>query len=534
MGFQANRDSIGETVPPGETLFDQLSKKAHERILIKVGNPALTSHRGFWKPSDREDEDWRRQISRYIEAVKFRTLEALGGDPSAKVTDRPSPPVDIAPGKSTLLAIQVNGLEISIIFEMFDEFFSQMVVTDFAAIPLDSPRSAKFTGNAVADHHLHTLHQAFVSVETSIAKRFTAAQRRRANGDPIEHGREDPSDKKMLDASRAISIAWQSLYNLMFYDGEIVRNELLFADFIGLSLGIDIGDPYLGRKDIHDISPRPKGKMEWKAAEPLPAKTEASLGNNIRPRHRFEREEILNALTDAVWSAASHLNPFYITDRRKFDEMSRDEELEWRQQSFSTINRSRSLYVTSLGGARPNPAKGVRYPLSYILLSPHRATWQIGRITDRIHSLGLFRLAALRQFDEIQETNDAVRGIIKDLENDGSKPIDVIERKFRHICRKRFEDEVSIIGYNGRIITFGFFARLQRTSNSVGSKGTRHTTNSSARSWVQNSWRSRARPIGSHMWRAFLRPRRICEMASRSDFSQSLQFLSRFPLQSPP
>jgi len=144
-----------------------------------------------------------------------------------------------------------------------------------------------------------------------------------------------------------------------------------------------------------------------------------------------------------------------VTDQATFENSPGAFRTSWRDHSFSTINRNRSLYTTSMGGARPDRAHGVRYPLSYILLSPHRARWQIGRITDRIHSLGLLRLAVLREFDDIHATNDEVREAIRRLENRRSFRIHWTERQFRKTCSARFGRE-------------GFHYRLQWANHYLG------------------------------------------------------------------
>ena len=448
--------------PAKPTLFDTLNARTHERIGIRVGNPAVTVHRGFWRPksspdhgadyddgdhrdSDRSDDCWLASIDSYVKEIETSIADYLreSGLPVV-LNSLPNPRPEPAKGKSFLLSFDVGPIAVTIMFDLFEEFFSQLVVIDFSSCATsDDGSDADTAREPVLDANLSAIHTALLEVENTIVRRLDESWQRRVNKRPTTRAEKKYGEARMADISRDISLEWDEIKSVFFPDfPAISKADRLFADFFGFSLGIDVAQ-FLNDPPLKNPS-----------AARLPTKTAASLGDNIRPTQRLKNKQLLMSLADAVWTAATHLNPFYITDRERFDPSQ--VEVSQRELSFSTINRYRSLYVTSMGGAKPDPEHGVRYPLSYILLSPHRAQWQIGRITDRIHTLGLFRLATLRQFEAIHSTNDRLREIIGKFDAENHDRLPQVEKQYREILREEFRQD----GYSYRLQWSQYYRRI--------------------------------------------------------------------------
>jgi hypothetical protein len=71
--------------------------------------------------------------------------------------------------------------------------------------------------------------------------------------------------------------------------------------------------------------------------------------------------------------------------------------------TVSQMLKGRAMYVTALGPQPPTEIDGRRFPLCYFVYTYTLNGWQIGRLVDRINSLGTVRLAALIQLEQLRE-----------------------------------------------------------------------------------------------------------------------------------
>jgi hypothetical protein len=403
-------------------MFETLNSYSHMRGTVNIGNPAIIWHRAYWRPPNLPDEDWHRLVNEYI-AQTFGRLHEQGrsnltASSGGRVDIRATRSGRTGPIGTDLSAFYVSfesaSANITIVFEKFDEFWSIKTIVDFSKVTDES---------ALSLGCFQDIYRALVACEQVIVDGFNAAGIEPPP--PHDPGVRHQMDETVKQASLRISAALYTLTEELFPHpdahedlGKVIAMQDLFAHFIGFSLGLD---------------------NQKARAERLDAAPEKRIVSRVSPKRFFSRNaEKLGNLVDAIWPVAKWLNPIVsFNDHGAFsspDPTLDDDQLK-REFTISRLNRGRAIYMTSLGGIQSPPQRNIYFPLSYLLVSPHKASWQIGRMVDRLHTLGMFRLAILRDYDLIEQSNTKMGGLIDSL-NKKSASVESVSDEFDQICPK--------------------------------------------------------------------------------------------------
>ena len=295
---------------------------------------------------------------------------------------------------------------------------------------------------------LESIHSDMSRIEDIVISRYNHREARLAL-DEVSRLQERALARTHISViSRSISEALNELHYALFPQNAGGNCEVpcdldnnLFANFFGFSLGIGLPS---GKKGI---------------ALPLSRKRATDVVNNISANCVFDSESDDQALDliDAIWPVATDLNPYLIYGKaeqpRNFEPPRTTREF-----TISRLNRSRALYITSLGAIREIEQKGIYFPLAYLMISPHRATWQIGRIIDRIHTLGIFRLASFIEYDKIEDANNGMRMLIDRANKNADMDIQTLSGEFAKLGADIGN------GLHYRIEWSRFYARLYHES----------------------------------------------------------------------
>lgn len=430
-GDEEMKDEIYRQIP----LFEQFNGLAHKRKTINVGHPAIIWHQAYWKPNKMVEKSWHYEIDRYLLdlKIKFLKLSRRDGDEiiiSGGVTEIEAATAHLGANQlqeyygegyrpdlsASYFRLRNDQLKLTVAIEKFDEFWSCKIVIDLScAEKCDS-----------IPEWLIPLREKLCEAEEILVSRYNLNNKVNPSDDAAARA---SLDEKTAKISFAISSAlYRSSKELLpeieaSPDGEKITSlDFIFVNFVGISLGIDIGAPGAEK------------------ASRFGSKEAENIIDNIMPRRHFIKDDVgdISNLVDAAWPLVKGINPYVKYDEGELteppDRIAVQGNAEKREFTTSLLNRGRSMYVTSLGGVRYRDDEKVAFPLSYLIISPHRATWQIGRIVDRIHSLGLFRMATFRDYETVEHANDRLSELGKSI-NDPEKRTGDISREFSSILQ---------------------------------------------------------------------------------------------------
>lgn len=171
----------------------------------------------------------------------------------------------------------------------------------------------------------------------------------------------------------------------------------MFASFLGLVLNAD-GQTIAERKD---------GAPNWSRLRSLPDAHAYIVENwkNIKPLHGLGNADV--------------------------------------ELTASTFNDHRALYVSTLGHPK-SPALGGHVPVVYSIYSCIDDEWQLGRVLDTVNSMGVVRLAALRDIDKISGVAESLRIARAGLKSGQS--VRELRESFEDILRKDMSARIERAG----------------------------------------------------------------------------------------
>lgn len=406
-------------------LFEILNGYSHKRGTVNIGNPAIIWHRAYWRDPDMDIRTWHGLVNGYIELTLERLRDqhrtklaaSSGGRPDTEAGS-PDNLRDKPEGKDLAafyIGFEVSSARITIVFEKFDEFWSIKTIADFSHV----------NGAPLPDGCFLDLYRALAACEQVIVDGVNAPTAAHANfdADLREH-----QNALVREQSRLISHALLALAEELFPQPRgdqrlVVDVREMFAHFVGFSLGLD------NQKRPDSVT----------RAQRLATAPDARVVDRVAPTRAFSEDaEELGNLVDAIWPVAKWLNPMVAFGENGAlappASEPEDDQLK-REFTISRLNRGRALYITSLGGMQAPPQRNLYFPLSYLLVCPHKASWQIGRIVDRLHTLGLFRLAILRDYNLVEKSNQKIGELMRKL-NDRSKSAGAVSSELDALCSK--------------------------------------------------------------------------------------------------
>jgi len=462
--YPAQQDLKHEAETP---LSSKLNSYLHTKSEIKIGNPAIIWHRAYWKPQEIGDEAWHKAVASALVRThrrtmsKFLTLLKKTAEYDARSANDPylfQPTIgdlerrnsieiefdylkklgSIKPGESYSINAMFKGINVTISFEMYEEFWSKKMVLDYSSFEygckeyperLTEETSIELLGRSLG----------FLTWDMNAAYQTLAAKRIASKG-PVPFDRRSriyPSkmQKLSLQMSQCLHDIDKEFYPEVKSSASLGNKDLIhapslrFADFIGHSLGLP--STPMAKKTL-------KNMCEF--GRPFPLRSPKGVAARLDRGAIFE-DDCLDDIIEASWGAITEVNPVVSrTGDRPPDGTKPESNI--REFSLTLIDRCRALYVSSLGRAGASKASTdteVYQPLAYLVLSPHQARWQIGRVIDTLHNLGMYRLASMHQYDELAKCQDELRLLqddaAKSIHGDGR--IKAIQKKFSDLVQDR-------------------------------------------------------------------------------------------------
>lgn len=106
------------------------------------------------------------------------------------------------------------------------------------------------------------------------------------------------------------------------------------------------------------------------------------------------------------------------------------------EMTASFFLRGKAVYASSLGHpVTPQSERTGLVPVVYLLFVCFSDAWQLGRLLDTIHSMGVLRIAALRNIDQISNASKQLADIRASIRNGGSENIEYLHSAMDNLLR---------------------------------------------------------------------------------------------------
>jgi hypothetical protein len=387
---------------------------AHRKPAYPLGAPSITWHRGFWK--DYADDPY--PIDHWIDAIEeliTGILETLATHRTQHLDSNWPPPyasnlihaprTESPVGRQRLLrnvweksdsvwkrvrpaagqvddgthtryeTVQIEGVwksfPVVVRIEVFEEFFTLTSSIDFSSYDTQNNASAFDSGFSRYQVTTEALNLAIDVVENRHAEVA-------ASGDfkytPKGSARSQLESAKFYE--KIFIELWDEFQNDILSQplkqDSAQRLGSVFADFRGLILGRDLDTT-----------------NALKLTRPRQQRISASLETRIRGIP-FEGKELLQ-IVDSVFPLLLASEPGHAIDPSPGGSI---------EYTLSTFSDKRALYGSGFGPQTPTDKRRGN-PLTYIILVSHDERRQIGRMVNRLHTLGSVRLASMAGFRQV-------------------------------------------------------------------------------------------------------------------------------------
>ena len=455
-----------------QSAYAIVNSSAHRKPAPVLGAPGLVQHLAYWKPrhcsGPRGRSDWHKQVDFFL----YRLFAVLYND--AVVQDSGSgqrgsvpayfdcPNWDQARAKLYLFRSETDvRADQQLVPCSLDSFEMH-----FRAIS-KAERSVRY--------EIFTLFTRFhgipITVRAELRHEFWTLCFLADFSRPIERG-SWALQAKMFDAFEELAAFFQTrmshdraddtpvteevrsgLYQLKrnFYDDfhNLIQTEILlnclngsgskqaaigeiFADFRGLALHIVGNNSKLGPSSFRIALPPTDGRILRRRVEDVDGEAFCT-SRSLR-------------IVDGLWPA---IREFFATHDPK-DKRRQSEKPEFTITRFQNM---RSIYVSSLGRYMSNDGNGAD-PVRFLVLTSSPSRWQLGRLVERLVSMGTLRLAAIFDIQALQSASDRLQEVSEVWRNrKASGALDLIKNK---IETELIEIESSVPG--------GLTNRIERSS----------------------------------------------------------------------
>ncbi|WP_306049801.1 DUF3422 family protein [Oceaniradius stylonematis] len=371
--------------------YSELGDEAHKRGAVAVGAPSLVWHLGMFvenpiDPPHQEDRNVRRIILENARQILHEIDKRCVAGGSADAGDESIyfPPAKsavplssgrVAEGETlssanedwsatdteTLFCVY-SGILIKLIVEVHSDYITVTVIADFSKRPPDK--------NPMPDH-FRLFDESSQSNLRAQADLYFGSYFQYVSGNKDEKGRQAAINSRNFFQDEF----WNTLGRELFNDFECWANSELrvFADFRGIVL------PYLD---------------------------EGTFDLGEKSRHRQARNNGKRFTQQTQADALDRLLPIFVLG---------DPRLHMRELIACTMIGRRAVYVSPLGSTvvagNRVPNRSITVPVVFAVSVADINRWQIGRLVQRINTLGTARLLALRDLQRIRKSSLEIRRI---------------------------------------------------------------------------------------------------------------------------
>jgi hypothetical protein len=391
--------------------YSQLHSGAHRKPATVIGSPALTRHLVLWMPSGVADfrakmdpneqvarlarNEWKRGIDRHLYQIYLRIIglgvhiESPNRNPHTNritllegvidsnhdfcaETDQDWGDVKADDYQVISFAFTWQEMALTLRTELHTEYWSLSAVVDLSRVPrTNRVRTVAMVRDVYQP--LGTLCAHLDDLEALIDQGVRDDSRFAAIHQYVYHAFWDDLFDRII---------WPCLPDDTLSLGSVT------ADFRGLLLGAPASDAYLSKAPFF---------------QPPLSRT---ADQDSSPRYFVTRR----VPPHPNWAACKleGLWPFL-----SIETSIGDRKIDFKKYEFtaSLMLSGRAIYITALG-AQPTQRPGIPgeiIPLFYVIYIDVLNTWQIGRLVDRIHTLGTLRLSAIMEVDLLRKAGQRLR-----------------------------------------------------------------------------------------------------------------------------
>ncbi|MEI9990185.1 MAG: DUF3422 family protein [Rhizomicrobium sp.] len=424
---------------------------ALQRPAPVMGAPGLIWHRALWKPEKVTEDVWHRSIDYYLFRLfmhmhyEAQTCGTLEKEFTAPNFDRSSSrlfafrnhfvantkfenwrtelqPFEKTPTHERFVRHNVfsirallHGLRFTVRATLHTEYWSLSIWCDFSDLSAENLKDAG--PEALSIFNLYR------SISKFVEKRFQS----RWGGIVSKPGEEIPiplsqaritlvDQFRALVATRILAVCETNFPKQDDLSLESVGG--VFAEFFGNVFGVEIGPGELSSPIAPKLACVQVGDALVDRTFPQ------SIGDA-----RFASRTALYSV-DAFWPVIEELH------------RSQPEETLYGKPEFtvSLFQNSRSIYISALGRLNPDARAALQSdPVIYTIIPSYRTRWQLGRLVDRINTLGTLRLAALRDLQKLSDASEKMRELERKINSTTPVAASAYASELTHLG-KAFED----------------------------------------------------------------------------------------------
>lgn len=412
-----------------DSQYDHMNAGAHRRPAQQITAPALTWHRGFWHPTAVEQSEvpaipfnwetlsaWHNNIDYALAAIFFHFYQLAVSDTATKRHHNSILPEyftcsNLADGILYLFSnkldfsktrsgahefVELGDDEKSIRHDMF---FLRTKIDGVHLVIVARRHLEYFCITFTSEYsNVTTLDGEGVIAQRSISKHFSElhdiAIRRYAESDgKTRNIMTDEEEIVAYDSDNKIVAPFKSWINdhcdAAFDACPLNRTSVLsdfgnvFADFFGAIFSLRLASEHA---------------LEFNGPGEIADGEELTLHHQVTGISFSD--QLAPQVTDSIWPVA---NGF-----RKYHRL--EEQFGKPESTVSLLQNRRTLYISSLGRILPNRTRhsNNHEPVFYTLVVSYGSKWRLGRIVDRLHTLGELRLAALRDMRAMTTSSNLI------------------------------------------------------------------------------------------------------------------------------
>ena len=222
-----------------------------------------------------------------------------------------------------------------------------------------------------------------------------------------------------------------------------------FADFRGVALGILVADaPRIGDDDA--------GNYIFQFSKPTATDQHRRATIHGASKAIVYSNKLALRITNSLWPAIKQ----FFGDSEPG--VAAREEGGKREITVTRFQKGRSLYISSLGRLNQNTRSLKRYPVKYLIVVSYENRWQLGRLVERIHNMGVLRLAAIFDIELLQEASNNLRNLYERWRKRSRGDVNGRDEADKEVSDiNRFAEELDGLGSN---IKFGLTYRIERAA----------------------------------------------------------------------
>ncbi len=410
--------------------YIEMSAAAQRRSAPKVGSPSLVWHLAFWRPpisieggtdGAQSTDAWKSEIEVFLRKL-FLTLHfneerrgvryfhnraesiCYNFDEGVQTLhlfensytidlDRPEPDTasKSSPGDENGEAqlqthdrftsiVYAYGVKITVRADRHNEYLSLVIIVDFSEY--------EYQPNAFGGDGYNERVKDVADILFSLQR--IAAERSRGLGSFLQTDNRakvrEGHDKTLGEIKRRLINRTKSIIRTIILDVkrlDEVPGVLTFEGF-GLVLGLE--------PTKHTASAQDR---ERAILAPIRSQSgEGDVWSKLSPDRGFT-DTIAHDVVDAAWPILRY------AQFEKSDEHAHGRP----EYTVSKVQGGRAIYMSALGRlARRGGAVSIE-PVVYVLIPAHGNGWQIGRVVERLHTLGTLRIASMRDILAIRRVN---------------------------------------------------------------------------------------------------------------------------------